>query len=150
MGVREMRMKTATIYLIRQVLLALLAIAVLAPTGVALAAESGPPAYVIVQENIVNAREFDRYRKAASSSLREHGGKALAVAKSVQILEGKWTGNQTVVIEFPSLAEAKNWYFSPSYQKAIPIRKGATRFSNIVIVEGVEPAPPASSARAGH
>jgi len=142
---------TSATRLVELALLLLLMIAAIAPTGRVLAGESDPPAYVIVQENIVNAKEFDRYRKAASSTVAEHDGKPIAVARKVQILEGKWVGNQTVVIEFPSLDEAKSWYFSQNYQKAIPIRKGATSFSNIVIVEGLKPAPLAGGGgQSGH
>lgn len=145
-----MRVMTAATYLVRQALVLLLVVAALTPIDVAFAAESAPPAYVISQENVVNAKEIERYRRAALSSLREYGGKPIAVAKRVQILEGKWTGNHTIVIRFPSLAQAKKWYSSQSYQKAIPIRKGATSFSNIVILEGVGPEPPAGSAHSGH
>ena len=44
-----------------------------------------------------------------------------------------------VVLEFPSVAQAKAWVNSPEYAPARRVRQQASR-SNIVVVEGVVPA----------
>jgi len=44
-----------------------------------------------------------------------------------------------VILEFPSLAQAKAWVNSPEYAPARRVRQQASR-SNIVVVEGVPPA----------
>jgi uncharacterized protein (DUF1330 family) len=51
-------------------------------------------------------------------------------------VEGEWKPTRLVVIEFPSLADAKRWYDSEEYRapKAQRIRAGRT---SMIMVEGV-------------
>ena len=40
-----------------------------------------------------------------------------------------------VMLEFPSMAEARAWYNSPGYQQAVPFRQKATDY-RVFLVEG--------------
>ena len=53
-----------------------------------------------------------------------------------QTVEGDWKPNRLVVIEFPSMEQAKRWYDCEEYRepKAMRMRAGRT---NLVFVEGV-------------
>jgi glutathione S-transferase len=41
-----------------------------------------------------------------------------------------------IILQFPSMADAKAWYGSPAYQAAVPYRQKAADY-NVVFVEGI-------------
>ena len=53
------------------------------------------------------------------------------------MIEGKWHGTRTVIIEFDSVEAAKAWYNSDEYQAVVGLRHAAAE-SNAVIVAGFE------------
>ena len=59
-----------------------------------------------------------------------HGG-------NLDVLEGRSHG-ALVVIEFPSMAEARAWYDSGPYQDILPLRSNNIE-GDILLAEGVEP-----------
>ncbi|WP_194903701.1 DUF1330 domain-containing protein [Catenulispora rubra] len=99
-----------------------------------------PKGYVILTEVVKDQAGMDAYGRAAGSSLVEGAGSVLAVDDQPQLLEGEWHGNRTVVLEFPSVAAARDWYESASYAAAKPLRHGAAE-TNAVIVSGFEIPP---------
>lgn len=103
------------------------------------AAESNEPAYVIVQVDAADPKEFERYQRAALPAILENKGEALVATEAAEVLEGRWPGNWTVVLKFPSLDAAKRWYASQGYQAAIPVRKRSSRLTNMVIVKSYRP-----------
>ena len=54
----------------------------------------------------------------------------------METLEGDAQPPRTVVLEFPSVEQAKTWYNSPEYQEAVKIRQSVAD-SELIIVEGV-------------
>src|SRR5262245_10696390 len=103
---------------------------------------SVPKGYVILTEEIHDRAGMDAYGTASTAPLLEHGGRVLVVDEDVDVLEGTWHGSRTVVVEFESVEKAREWYQSPSYQAALPIRQAASR-CNVVIASGFElPASP--------
>jgi uncharacterized protein (DUF1330 family) len=94
-------------------------------------------ALVIVQENLQDAVMFEAYRKDVIATLTPFGGKFLVRGGKLTVREGEWPYARTVIIEFPSRAEAEGWYDSPAYQKILPLRlKSST--GNFVIVDAVD------------
>ena len=53
------------------------------------------------------------------------------------MLEGGWSPNRVVVIEFSDYAAARAFYDSALYREARSKRAGATEFFNMFVVEGV-------------
>ena len=53
-------------------------------------------------------------------TVKPQGGRWLAQG-DVKVVEGAWPGS-VVLIEFPSMADAENWYRSPQYQKIFHLR----------------------------
>ena len=49
--------------------------------------------------------------------------------------EGGWEPERLVVLEFPSLEQARKWYASPEYAPARALRLKAAR-SKVLLVEG--------------
>lgn len=92
-------------------------------------------AYVIVQETVNDAVTFDAYRKDVSATLADFGGTFIVRGGDISVIEGTWAHQRTVVIEFPSRADAEGWYRSASYQKILPLRLRSA-VGNFVIVDG--------------
>lgn len=101
------------------------------------------PVYMIAQIEIEKPDEFfNGYGAAAYPSLVANEAKVLVATQDAKVLEGKWVGNWTVVIEFPNQEKADTWYKSEDYQtNAIPIRLGSTKFTNMVFAPTFEALP---------
>jgi uncharacterized protein (DUF1330 family) len=95
-----------------------------------------PKAYVIVTEAIKDPEGMAAYARAAAPAAAAGGVRLLAADRGPQIVEGDWHGDQTVILEFDSVAAARAWYESAEYQKAKVLRQAAAD-SNLVIITGV-------------
>jgi uncharacterized protein (DUF1330 family) len=99
------------------------------------------PVYMIAQIQIEDHEAFfNEYGAAAGPIVLDNGGRVLVASPAVETLEGAWTGNWTVVIEFPS-EEAANqgWYNSDAYQQAIELRTASTSLNNLVLAPAFVP-----------
>jgi uncharacterized protein (DUF1330 family) len=92
--------------------------------------------YVIVTEAIHDPAGMEAYAKAAAPSIAGHGAKVLVFDENVEVREGQWHGNRTIVLEFESVEKARKWYESPSYQEALPLRQAAAD-CNAVVLSGM-------------
>jgi uncharacterized protein (DUF1330 family) len=92
-------------------------------------------AYIIAEIVVQDTAEYDRYRPLAGATVAQYGGKFAARGGNVEILEGGGEPKRVVVIEFPDMAAAKRWYFSPEYQEALKIRLAASQ-GRMMLVEG--------------
>jgi uncharacterized protein (DUF1330 family) len=92
-----------------------------------------PKGYVIITEDIKDPAGMAEYGKLASQTMGS--AKVLAFGPAAETLEGEWHGTQTVLLEFESVAAAKEWYYSDAYQEALKLRQAAAD-SNGVIVSG--------------
>ena len=73
---------------------------------------NGPKGYVILTEAIKDPKGMKAYGRAAGAAMG--GVNILAVDPDVQVVEGTWHGDQTVVLEFESVDAARAWYESES------------------------------------
>jgi uncharacterized protein (DUF1330 family) len=94
------------------------------------------PAYVIVETDIHDPEQYEQYKAASPGAVAAGGGKFVARGGELAVLEGDWNPSRIVILEFPDLATAKEWYASDRYQEAKRLRDGAARL-NMVAVEGV-------------
>jgi uncharacterized protein (DUF1330 family) len=94
-----------------------------------------PKAYIVFTEDIKDPAGMAEYSKAAAASFAGHAVRPLVVGPAAEVLEGEWHGSQTVILEFDSIEEAKAWYTSEAYTKAIPKRQAAAD-SNGAIFSG--------------
>jgi len=94
------------------------------------------PAYIIfTREKTLSQPEMDVYNGLAGGTLAGHPAKVLAFYGEQEILEGP-AHEGAVVLEFPTLADAKAWYDSPAYQEAARHRHTGSDY-RVFIVEGV-------------
>ncbi len=96
-------------------------------------------AYVINDMEVTDPQLLDEYKKLSPATVVQYGGRFLARGGQMETLEGTWSPKRLVILEFPSVAQAKAWVNSPEYAPARRVRQKASR-SNIIVVEGVPPA----------
>lgn len=94
------------------------------------------PAYIIVEVEVTDPAKYEEYKHLAQQSIAKHGGRYVARGGQTAVLEGDWRPNRLVVLEFPSLEQAKAFYTSTDYTAARRARANAARMK-IVAVEGV-------------
>lgn len=94
------------------------------------------PAFILVDINVHDPVQYEEYKKLAAPTVTLHGGKYIVRGGKVETLEGKWAPTRLVILEFPTVDQAKAWLNSPEYS---PIRKirHATSTSEMIVVEGV-------------
>ena len=96
-----------------------------------------PKGYWIAHGRVDDPAAYDLYRAANAAPLARHGGRFVVRGGPQEVREGT-AKPRTVVIEFPSYADALACYDSEAYQAAIKLREGISE-SDLVIVEGYDP-----------
>ena len=93
-------------------------------------------AYVIIDIKVHDPAKFEDYKKLGPPSIAAYGGKYLVRGGATEILDGTWKPERVVVLEFPSMARAREWYNSKEYAEDIKIRH-ASATSQFLLVEGL-------------
>ena len=93
-------------------------------------------AYIIVDSNVHNPDRMKEYATQVPATLAPFGGKAIVSAPDPEIIEGDWSPQRLVVLEFPDADAARAWYNSPEYQEILPIRFEAAN-DKLLLVEGL-------------
>lgn len=91
------------------------------------------PAYIIVDAEVTDPIKYEGYKRLTPAAIAKHGGRFLVRGGAHERLEGDWTPNRVVVLEFPSMEAAKRFYASPEYAEARAARAGAANFQAIVV-----------------
>ena len=92
-------------------------------------------AYVIGEIEVTDPAVYEDYRKQVLAVVTKYGGKFLVRGGKVDSKEGGWAPKRIVVLEFPSVEQARKWYHSAEYAPALALRLKAAK-SKMVIVEG--------------
>jgi uncharacterized protein (DUF1330 family) len=93
-------------------------------------------AYVILNIEVTNPERFAEYVKVAAATVASYDGRYLARGGRAEKLEGSWEPKRFVVLEFPTLQRAKDWWASEEYRQAKALRQSAST-TDLIVVEGV-------------
>lgn len=96
------------------------------------------PAYVIAQVSVTDPEKFPAYQKLAAPAVEKYGGKYLARGGDTEVLEGDWAPPRLVILEFPSMDAAREFYNSPEYTEAKEARKDSANFV-LTLTDGYRP-----------
>jgi uncharacterized protein (DUF1330 family) len=94
-------------------------------------------AYVIVETDVTDPAQYERYKAASPAAIEAGGGRFLARGGELDVLEGDWQPSRLVVLEFEDLAAARRWYDSEVYRQAKELRDGAAHL-RMVAVQGID------------
>ena len=77
------------------------------------------------------------YLDQVQATLDPFGGKFIVQGGEMDVVEGAWPGS-AIVLSFPDITKAREWYKSPAYQKILHLRTDHL-ISDGILVEGVRP-----------
>jgi uncharacterized protein (DUF1330 family) len=69
---------------------------------------------------------MQQYIAKAFASLQPFEPEFLVLDEKTQMVEGTSSHPRTIVIKFKSRAQAQEWYDSPAYREALPLRLAAS------------------------
>ncbi|MCY3859696.1 MAG: DUF1330 domain-containing protein [Gammaproteobacteria bacterium] len=93
-------------------------------------------AYVIVNDEIQDQGTFSEFRERIGATVEAHGGRYLVRGGNVEVVEGTWSADRVVVVEFDSVGAAKAWLDSSEYNELKELRQRSAT-ANVIVVEGV-------------
>jgi len=94
------------------------------------------PGYVIAFIDVKDPAGFEEYRQKVPATIAARGGRYLARGGQTEVLEGRAPGKRVVILEFPTLADAKAWWQAPEYQPLLELRQRTTD-STLILTEGL-------------
>ncbi len=92
-------------------------------------------AYVIGEIEVTDPATYDEYRKQVLATVTRYGGRFVVRGGKAEPLEGGWAPKRVVVLEFPTAAQAHEWYRSSEYAPLIKLRQKASK-GRLILVEG--------------
>ncbi|HEY6539720.1 MAG TPA: DUF1330 domain-containing protein [Ktedonobacteraceae bacterium] len=93
-------------------------------------------AYIVADIEVTDPEVYRTYAQQTQATIDKYGGKFVVRGGQAETIEGDWQPRRVVVIEFPSVEQAKTWYNSPEYSAIAGIRHRST-VSRIILVQGV-------------
>jgi uncharacterized protein (DUF1330 family) len=95
------------------------------------------PAYLLGGLEVRDTSWVERYRATVPSLVAKHGGKYLARGGAMEKLEGGSPLPTTfVILEFPTLDEARAFYRDPEYAPFIRLRQSGSN-AELLLVDGI-------------
>ena len=93
-------------------------------------------AYFIADVDITDSAGFEEYRKVVPATIEKYGGRFIVRGGKFELYEGQWQPKRLVILEFPSVEQAKRWYNSEEYRQPRALRFRTAR-TNLILVVGV-------------
>ncbi len=93
-------------------------------------------AYVIVEVAIHDSANYERYRTLVPPTIAAYGGRYLARGGRVETLEGDWDPRRVVILEFPSVQRAREWWSAPEAEHIKALRQSSAQ-TKMIVVEGI-------------
>jgi uncharacterized protein (DUF1330 family) len=91
--------------------------------------------YLIASIDVKDPAKFEEYREKVVPVIKKFGGRYLIRGGDVRRLEGNLPVNRLVVLEFPTVEVAQQFYDSAEYQPILKLRLDSTR-SDVVLAKG--------------
>lgn len=96
--------------------------------------------YVIAVDEITDMDRFmNEYLPAAAETVDAYDGEPLVLSFDPNVIEGEWDHTLTVVVEFPSIETAQEWYADETYQEVKQIRHETTAYTNLILAPQFAP-----------
>jgi uncharacterized protein (DUF1330 family) len=93
-------------------------------------------AYIIVDVEIHDHEQYEDYKKLTPAAVAAYDGKFIVRGGQTETIEGDWQPGRVVVLEFPTVEHAKEWWSSEIYSAAKEIRQRAAH-TKMILVQGV-------------
>jgi uncharacterized protein (DUF1330 family) len=94
-------------------------------------------AYLVLDFSVTDLPGFMPYVQQIPAFIEKHGGRYVVRGVEAVVMEGDWTPERMVVLEFPSSGHARAFLTDPEAQDLFAIRHRTT-VSKLVLVEGAD------------
>lgn len=94
-------------------------------------------AYVIADARILDRELVTQYRALSAEAVAKYGGTFLVRGGAIETVEGDWSPEYIAILEFPTMEQARAWYGSPEYAKALEVRAVALD-RQLIFIEGIQ------------
>ena len=94
------------------------------------------PAYLIANIDVHDPATFETYRQQVPPVIASFGGRYLVRGGEVLPVEGDPGLKRVVVLEFPSLEDARRFWHSPEYEPVKRLRERSAT-CQVALVDGV-------------
>ena len=94
-----------------------------------------PKGYLVAHIRVHDKEIFEKFKTMSSPIIEQYGGKLLVRNPNPERREGELNG-LVVMLEFPNIDMARNFYESEEYTAAKLVRDGGSS-TDLLIVEGV-------------
>ena len=92
-------------------------------------------AYIVAQIEVGDIEDYREYMKQTPRIIQQFGGRFIVRGGDMETLEGPDETLRIIVIEFPTLDQAKTFYHSTEYSQARKLREGAG-LAKLIAIEG--------------
>ena len=92
--------------------------------------------YVVINNEVKDEALYNEFREQVAATIDAHGGRYLVRGGAIEVMDGDWTPDRIVVVEFDSVDQARAWLTSSEYAEARKMRMKAASAS-VILVEGV-------------
>lgn len=99
-------------------------------------AEASAHGYLVFRAQFDDPDALTAYGRAVGALVGEFGGRFLVVATDPELMEGADDGRRLVILRFPSVAKAREFWASEAYAETKRLREGAGHV-DAVLVEGI-------------
>jgi uncharacterized protein (DUF1330 family) len=93
-------------------------------------------AYIVANVKVTDPAQYEQYKQLSTLAMRAHGAEVCVRGGKVEVLEGDWQPDRVVMLKFPSVEKARDFYDSVEYTRAREARAGAA-VMRMIVVEGV-------------
>jgi len=93
-------------------------------------------AYIIGRIDVTDWSRYREYMNATPAVIERFGGRFVARGSEVLTLEGPQETRRVVILEFPSLQKAKEFFHSDQYAEAKKLRAGAAT-AQFLAIDGI-------------
>ena len=94
-------------------------------------------AFLVLDFTVTDRAGFMPYVRAIPAFIEKHGGRYRVRGEPPTVMEGDWSPDLMVILEFPSRAAAQAFLADPEAQPLFAIRH-ATTVSRLVLVDGCD------------
>ena len=93
-------------------------------------------AYILVKAHITDWELYQDYMSVSPGVVAQYDGRFIARGGEVVTLEGPEVTERVVLLEFPTLSRAKEFYHSHEYKEIMKLRTGAAT-AQFIAFEGI-------------
>jgi uncharacterized protein (DUF1330 family) len=93
-------------------------------------------AYLVLDLTVHDLPGFLPYIRAIPAFIEKHGGRYVVQGAEATVVEGDWTPERIVILEFPSRDDAKAFLADPDVQPLFALRQRTTT-SKLVLVDAL-------------